>query len=65
MHLGDLSVFMSCAMSLAVFDISKYVENGVVIEPVYEGMAGAIRYDDLTCSNFRSDNYTLQPPQAI
>jgi hypothetical protein len=34
-HLADLSVFISCAMSLAVFDISKYVENGVVIEPVY------------------------------
>jgi hypothetical protein len=31
-------------MSLAVFDISKCVENGVVIEPVNENTTGTIRY---------------------
>ncbi|KAJ3810352.1 cytochrome P450 [Lentinula lateritia] len=31
--LADASVFISCAMALAVFNISKYSENGVVIEP--------------------------------
>jgi hypothetical protein len=45
MHLADASLFISCAMSLAVFDISKCVENGVVIEPVHENTTGTIRYD--------------------
>jgi hypothetical protein len=42
-HLADLSVFISCAMSLSVFNISKAVENGVTVEPVHEQMAGGIR----------------------
>jgi hypothetical protein len=46
-------------MSLAVFDISKYVENGVVIEPVYDNMAGAIRYDDAHSSSSCPDNLYL------
>jgi hypothetical protein len=33
-------------MSLAVFDISKYVENGVIVEPVHENTTGVIRYDN-------------------
>ncbi|RDB20518.1 hypothetical protein Hypma_012422 [Hypsizygus marmoreus] len=44
LHLADASVFISCAMSLAVFDISKYVENGVVIEPVHENTTGTISH---------------------
>lgn len=31
-------------MSLAVFDISKYIENGEVVEPVYELKSGNQRY---------------------
>ncbi|KAG6901874.1 hypothetical protein C0995_006998 [Termitomyces sp. Mi166 len=44
MHLADASVFISCAMSLAVFDISKSVENGVIIEPVHENTEGTISH---------------------
>ncbi|KAF9463430.1 cytochrome P450 [Collybia nuda] len=42
--LADASIFISCAMSLAVFDISKYVENGVVVEPVHENTTGTISH---------------------
>ncbi|KAK7471001.1 hypothetical protein VKT23_002414 [Stygiomarasmius scandens] len=44
MHLADASVFISCAMSLAVFDITKSVENGVIIEPVNERTNGTISH---------------------
>jgi len=44
LQLADSSVFISCAMSLAVFDISKCVENGVVIEPVNERTTGTISH---------------------
>ncbi|KAF9468823.1 cytochrome P450 [Collybia nuda] len=43
-HLADASIFISCAMSLAVFDVSKYVENGVIIEPVHENTTGTISH---------------------
>ncbi|KAF8803765.1 cytochrome P450 [Phlegmacium glaucopus] len=43
-HLADASVFISCAMSLAVFDITKVVENGVTIEPVHESTTGTISH---------------------
>jgi hypothetical protein len=42
-HLADASIFMSCAMSLAVFNVTKAVENGVVVEPVHEQLTGTIR----------------------
>ncbi|KAJ3978425.1 cytochrome P450, partial [Lentinula detonsa] len=41
--LADASVFISCAMALAVFNISKYSENGVVIEPDRNQSSGTIR----------------------
>ncbi|KAG6845597.1 hypothetical protein H0H87_006650 [Tephrocybe sp. NHM501043] len=44
MLLADSSVFILCAMSLAVFDISKTVENSVVIEPVHEYTEGTISH---------------------
>ncbi|KAF8077583.1 cytochrome P450 [Lyophyllum atratum] len=44
LHLADASIFISCAMTLAVFDISKCVENGVVIEPVHENTTGTISH---------------------
>jgi len=43
LNLADASVFISCAMSLAVFDISKAVENGVEVTPVVDNMPGTIR----------------------
>ncbi|PPQ79518.1 hypothetical protein CVT25_003400 [Psilocybe cyanescens] len=44
LHLADASVFISCVMSLAVFDVAKCVENGVVIEPVHENTTGTISH---------------------
>lgn len=43
MYLADASLFISCAMSLAVFDISKVVRDGKVIEPVIDYTSGTIR----------------------
>ena len=44
MNLADASVFIACATTLAVFDISKVVdENGAVVEPVIEYTSGTIR----------------------
>lgn len=45
LNLADASVFMSCAMALAMFDITKVVENGNVVEPAVEYTSGTIRYD--------------------
>lgn len=42
-NLADASLFISCAMSLAVFDIAKAVENGVEVTPVFEKTPGTIR----------------------
>ena len=44
LHLADASIFLSCAMSLAVFNISKVVENGITIEPSGEYTTGTIRF---------------------
>lgn len=44
MYLAEASLFSVIAMSLAVFDITKAVENGVEITPVHEGTSGIIRY---------------------
>ncbi|CAA7266299.1 unnamed protein product [Cyclocybe aegerita] len=41
--LADTSVFLSCAMSLAVFDITKAAENGEGIAPIHKQMTGSIR----------------------
>ena len=43
MNLADISVFISCAMSLAAFDIRKPIENGRVIEPVFGALSGTVR----------------------
>ncbi|KAJ4490596.1 cytochrome P450 [Lentinula aciculospora] len=42
--LADASVFISCAMALAVFNISKYSEDGVVIEPDTDQSTGTISH---------------------
>ncbi|KAF7355007.1 hypothetical protein MSAN_01416200 [Mycena sanguinolenta] len=44
MHLADASLFISAVMTLAVFDISKCVENGKVIVPVHENTTGTISH---------------------
>ncbi len=41
--LADASLFLSAAMVLAVFDISKAVVGGVVDEPVVAQTTGTIR----------------------
>ncbi|KAG2064898.1 cytochrome P450 [Suillus decipiens] len=40
LHLADASIWISTAMSLAVFDISKVVENGIEITPEVEPLPG-------------------------
>lgn len=43
--LADASIFISCAMTLAVFNISKYVdESGQVIEPVVDQTPGTVSH---------------------
>jgi hypothetical protein len=44
LHLADASIWISTVMSLAVFDISKVVENGVEITPDVDPLPGTIRY---------------------
>jgi cytochrome P450 len=43
LNLADASLWISCAMSLAVFDITKAVENGVEIRPMVDSTPGTIR----------------------
>ncbi|KAG2158981.1 cytochrome P450 [Suillus bovinus] len=43
-HLAEASVWLSAVMSLAVFDISKAVENGIEITPEVDPLSGTIRY---------------------
>jgi len=44
LHLADASVWISAAMSLAVFDISKVVENVVEITPKLDPASGTISH---------------------
>ncbi|KAI6109264.1 cytochrome P450 [Pisolithus croceorrhizus] len=44
MHLADASVWICVAMSLAVFEISKVVENGVEITPEVDPLSGTISH---------------------
>ncbi|OJA20233.1 hypothetical protein AZE42_12696 [Rhizopogon vesiculosus] len=44
LHLADASVWLSAAMSLAVFNISKVVENGVEIMPEFDSTSGTISH---------------------
>ncbi|KAF9247139.1 cytochrome P450 [Melanogaster broomeanus] len=44
MHLADASVWISVAMSVAVFDVSKIVENGVEITPEVDPSSGTISH---------------------
>lgn len=42
--LAESSVFMSCLMTLAVFNIGKRCEGGVLLEPRMEQMDGTISH---------------------
>ena len=42
--LADTSVYLTIAQSLAVFDISKAVENGKEVEPIVEFTPGTISH---------------------
>ncbi|KAG1719685.1 cytochrome P450 [Suillus lakei] len=44
LHLADASVWISTVMSLAVFDISKAIENGVEITPEVDPLSGLISH---------------------
>ncbi|KAG1797908.1 cytochrome P450 [Suillus variegatus] len=44
LHLADASVWIFAVMSLAAFDISKAVENGVEITPEVDPSTGTIRH---------------------
>ncbi|KAK0435818.1 cytochrome P450 [Desarmillaria tabescens] len=43
-HLAEASLFICIAMSLAVFDITNAVENGVPVVPVYESTSGIVSH---------------------
>ncbi|KAG2032312.1 cytochrome P450 [Suillus americanus] len=44
LYLAEASIWISAAMSLAVFDISKVIENGVEITPEVEPLTGGISH---------------------
>ncbi|KAG1907691.1 cytochrome P450 [Suillus fuscotomentosus] len=44
LHLADASIWLSTVMSLAVFDISKIVENGVEHTPEVDSSSGTISH---------------------
>ncbi|KAJ7873328.1 cytochrome P450 [Mycena olivaceomarginata] len=44
MHLADASLFISAAMTLAVFDVAKCVENGQIIIPTHQNTTGTISH---------------------
>ncbi|KAG1840822.1 cytochrome P450 [Suillus subalutaceus] len=44
LHLADASIWISTVMSLAVFDVSKVVENGVEITPEIDPSSGLISH---------------------
>lgn len=43
LHLAEASLYILAAMSLAVFDISPVIENGIPILPEHENTDGTIR----------------------
>ncbi|KAF8898320.1 cytochrome P450 [Mucidula mucida] len=54
LHLAEASVYMLVAASLAVFNISPIIENGVPVLPVHENTDGTI-------SHQKPYKYTLKP----
>ncbi|KAK7438570.1 hypothetical protein VKT23_017905 [Stygiomarasmius scandens] len=63
--LADASVFISCAMALAVFNISKYSENGKVFEPDTKQSDGTISHpSEFRCSLTPRSEKAVQLIQA-
>lgn len=50
LSLAEASIFCAITMSLATFDITKTLVNGVEITPVHENTSGLIRYVGLGLS---------------
>ncbi|KAK7682349.1 hypothetical protein QCA50_014554 [Cerrena zonata] len=44
LNMADTAVFIACAQSLAVFNISKVVRDGIVVEPDCEYEAGTVSH---------------------
>ncbi|KDQ52240.1 hypothetical protein JAAARDRAFT_40360 [Jaapia argillacea MUCL 33604] len=59
-HLAEASVYLFCARALATLNISKIVENGVVVEPVCESTSGFLSHP----KPFRC-NITPRSPKAL
>ncbi|KAG1854090.1 P-loop containing nucleoside triphosphate hydrolase protein [Suillus tomentosus] len=58
LHLVDVSIWISTAMSLAVFDISKVVENGVEITPEVEPLPGVASHPKPSKCSIKSRSAT-------
>ncbi|KAA1470134.1 cytochrome P450 [Dentipellis sp. KUC8613] len=57
LNLADASVWISCAMALTVFDVSKTIENGVPVVPKF-------KYTDGTISHPEPFKCTIKPRSA-
>ncbi|KAG1833631.1 cytochrome P450 [Suillus subalutaceus] len=57
LHLADASIWISTAMSLAVFGISKVVENGIEVTPEVDPLSGTI-------SHLKSFKCSIKPRSA-
>ncbi len=60
--LADASIFISCAMTLSVFNILKYSENGVAFEPDTGHTAGIIT---VPFESLRMSHVTKGVPEII
>lgn len=49
-------------MTLAVFDVTKAVENGIVIEPVHDYTTGTIRYISSVLHTLRQSHRLYSHP---
>lgn len=65
--LADSSLFISCAMALATFNITKYNLNGETMEPIVDQISGTIRYAESVCvvTNFGHLRRLIQSSNPI
>ena len=47
MHMADASVFIGCAMTLSVFNISKPIKDGKAQEPIVGCTSAIVRWAPL------------------
>ncbi len=62
--LADSSIFIVCVMVLATFNVSKYTENGVVLEPDAGHTAGNIRRESFQLWNDGSTKFMIRLLQS-